>query len=495
MRDRRDDRKQLKMLNPFIQPRNLTVTGLSTFSIDFEITIGEERIRSIAGGGAIDGYDYLMVSDPTGKAREFSFDFSELKKTIGPTNTINVVVRIMDVDDNLFEWGFSKNYATENGLPSISNPRISQRTDGSRLVDIEYDYQSPNEIDPAVVAVLLSLDWGKTWVTPVDSLSGDFGSGIAVGPNRKATWNPSGFLKDTPIEARIGLVNADGMSAVGAYRTGTIIVSPKESGVPIVSIQTAAEQKRFGKRFGNLYKNASIEFEPIESSSESSVSSSSVSSISSSSISSSSFSSVSSLSSPMENMSFWGDEYNYSGCGLQVYNNSLCTLRSGFVSIQRIILNYPIDQGEWYHVAQLFSGSGTYTYVNGSPVGPGGSVINKGTIPFQIGRSSNGSFGVQHLNGNVDEFRIYNRSLSGTELHSLYTNSSPPTSGLVVYYSFDNDTLNDSSGNGNNGLAIGSISFTTGVLGRACQVTSGSFVQVPINPDINYTVSGWIRAL
>ena len=160
-----------------ITTRNLTIKNESLFSIDFDIFVGAERIKSIAGGAAIDGYDYLMVSDPTGETREFGFDFSGLKKTITSFSVVNIVIRITDVDDHISEWGFCKNYAVESGFPHIGNPRISQRRDGSGLIDIKYDYSSPYEIAPAIVVIALSSDNGKTWSVPVSSMTGDVGEG------------------------------------------------------------------------------------------------------------------------------------------------------------------------------------------------------------------------------------------------------------------------------------------------------------------------------
>jgi len=273
------------MSNPEIQTKNLIVTSSSSFRIDFDITSGEENIKSIACGGAVDDYNYLMIYDLTGKSREFTFDFSQLKKTINfMTSSVNVVIKILDTDDRIFEYNVSKNYATDNGIPSISNLRISQRVDGSRLVDIEYDYQSPNEIDPATVLCLLSSNRGKTWDVPITSMTGDFGIKVPVGPNRKITWNPSVDLdisQSVPISAKISLFNVDGTAAVGLSETGTIVVSPVEEDIPIVSvfpiennlslktiinsrgmvsINANKEKPQYAKPTGNLYKDNSIFF-------------------------------------------------------------------------------------------------------------------------------------------------------------------------------------------------------------------------------------------
>lgn len=283
------------MNNILIQPKIFSIINISSFKIDFDILTGEDRILSIAGGGAIDGYDFLMVIDKTGRTREFTFDFSKTNTIIKPDSIINVVIKIIDVDHHHFEWHYSKNYAVENGLPSISNTKIFTKTDGSRLVEIEYDYESPNETDPAFVYLNISSDGGRTWNVPTTSAVGDVGELIATGPKRKIIWNPTIDLiatEKTPISAKITIVNTDGVTAVGENITGTLIIIPFETITPIVSIVQPNEKTRFAKRNGNLFKYNYNEFEPIDSSSISSESS--VSSVSSSSLSSSSDSSSSS---------------------------------------------------------------------------------------------------------------------------------------------------------------------------------------------------------
>ena len=279
----------------------MAVTGASTFRIDFAITSGDEDVQSIAAGCAVDDLNYLMQVDPTGKTRSFSFDFSAVKKTISAYSTINVVIRMMDFYGNVSDWTFSKNQAVEAGLPQVSNARISQRRDGSGLVGVSYDYQSPHEIDPATVSVSLSIDGGRTWNVPTTSMAGDAGAGIAVGSDRRVTWSPYIDLTvSSPVSVRasVSLVNSDGNAAVGGFETGPILVTPMTSSAPAVSVVPQQEKARYAKPNGNLYKNAGFEFQEFDSSSVSSQSSqSSQSSNSSSSKNSSSSSTGSSHSS------------------------------------------------------------------------------------------------------------------------------------------------------------------------------------------------------
>jgi len=63
--------------------------------------------------------------------------------------------------------------------------------------------------------------------------------------------------------------------------------------------------------------------------------------------------------------------------------------------------------------------------------------------------------------GDLDDVRIYNRVLSGTEIEQLYHEGGYPTleTGLVAHYPF-NGNANDESGNGNNGTVIGATLTT-----------------------------------
>ena len=282
------------------------MTGYSKVSIDFDVSVGDERVRSIAGGCAIDGYDYLMVSDPTGEARKFEFDFSRLKKTVSATSVLNFVIVLTDIDGHVQEWRFASDYAVEGGMARVSNPRISQRRDGSGLVDVRYDYSSPREIDPATVVVAMSADGGGTWGVQVTSMRGDVGVGVPVGANRMATWDPSiDSPSDDPFPLSAIVVESSsfGDGVVGQAVTGTIMVSPADASVPRLSVSTGTGSPRRAVRSGNVCKVEPTAFAPIESSSQSSQSSESSSASSQSTSSASSHSSSSSSSSSSQSSS------------------------------------------------------------------------------------------------------------------------------------------------------------------------------------------------
>ena len=81
-----------------------------------------------------------------------------------------------------------------------------------------------------------------------------------------------------------------------------------------------------------------------------------------------------------------------------------------------------IDLNSWQFVSVVYDGSQMKEYVNGVLKG---SVPNSGTIsyydmPLLIGKYNNVDF---YTNAKIDDVSIYNRALSASEVHSIYSNS------------------------------------------------------------------------
>ena len=87
--------------------------------------------------------------------------------------------------------------AWANSSPVVSNVAASQRTDGSKLVDIYYDMADADG-DACTVSAQASSDNGTTWTAPITVLSGDVGAGITPGTGKHIVWDcavdlPGGF--------------------------------------------------------------------------------------------------------------------------------------------------------------------------------------------------------------------------------------------------------------------------------------------------------------
>ena len=77
-----------------------------------------------------------------------------------------------------------------NATPEVTNVTASQRTDGSRLVDIYYDLFEAND-ELCNITVKLSSDNGATFgiVPSPDNLSGDFGANLSSGTGKHIIWD------------------------------------------------------------------------------------------------------------------------------------------------------------------------------------------------------------------------------------------------------------------------------------------------------------------
>ncbi|MDM8008547.1 MAG: formylglycine-generating enzyme family protein [Phycisphaerae bacterium] len=75
-----------------------------------------------------------------------------------------------------------------NSAPVVSNVTASQRTDGSKKVDIRYNL-SDADGDACAVSVVVSNDGGATWTVPVTALTGAVGPGITAGTGKLIVWD------------------------------------------------------------------------------------------------------------------------------------------------------------------------------------------------------------------------------------------------------------------------------------------------------------------
>ena len=125
--------------------------------------------------------------------------------------------------------------------------------------------------------------------------------------------------------------------------------------------------------------------------------------------------------------------------------------------------NQTFNNNSWNFVAFTYSTNSTgQLYLNNVLSSVGVAITApldfSTTNTDRIGVVSNGN--AQFYNGGIDEFRLYNSTLTESQLTEIYNsgrqaNSSLPSDGLQVWYSFDESTgttVHDKSGNGNNGV-------------------------------------------
>jgi hypothetical protein len=133
------------------------------------------------------------------------------------------------------------------------------------------------------------------------------------------------------------------------------------------------------------------------------------------------------------------------------------------VSSYKTAVGSIVQTDKWYHVVGRYDGSFFKAYLNGTEVGsvaaPSAPKNGDASNILVLGRDLFNGAAARYFDGKIDDVRIYNRSLSPTEITTLYQSSSvthsPPNNlGLVGYWPFNeatSTTAGDFSGWGNTG--------------------------------------------
>ena len=116
--------------------------------------------------------------------------------------------------------------------------------------------------------------------------------------------------------------------------------------------------------------------------------------------------------------------------------------------------------GEWCHLAMVHAGGQLYLYKNGVLAG---SVASGNTQSL----ANTLAIGVVHVSyppfkGRIDDVRIYSRALAPTEVTALYTNTSPPTSGLAFYLPMEEGTGTTTAVKDSTGATIATATLVNG---------------------------------
>jgi Concanavalin A-like lectin/glucanases superfamily/Bacterial Ig domain len=131
--------------------------------------------------------------------------------------------------------------------------------------------------------------------------------------------------------------------------------------------------------------------------------------------------------------------------------------------VDEVISTSTVADNHWHHVAGVYNaGTGTLSiFVDGFPQGStSGRAAPTGTSNLFIGTSADSA---GFFTGLIDEVKLSNGALYSGNFTPLA--HAIPASGTVGLWNFDDKTLNDSSGLGNNGVAKGTgiLAFSTDV--------------------------------
>jgi hypothetical protein len=177
--------------------------------------------------------------------------------------------------------------------------------------------------------------------------------------------------------------------------------------------------------------------------------------------------------------------------------------------------NGAVNDGKWHLITATHNSSQDVIYIDGKadtshassvPISDDGDVV-------EIGYEGDG-FGGDPFQGSIDDVRIYNRSLSATEVSQLYglgsanaghASTVTVSKGLIAYWPLDGSATNwttgttqDLSASGNTGHLVNLSTTTTPAAGRIGQAfnfdTSASYVinSSVINTPVA-TVSAWVN--
>lgn len=145
--------------------------------------------------------------------------------------------------------------------------------------------------------------------------------------------------------------------------------------------------------------------------------------------------------------------------------------------------------GTWYHLVMTIDGTTARLYINGvldASIASPGAIDTTG--PVTIGSDNAGT---SRYTGTLDEARVYNRTLTPSDVMTLY-NYAP---GPVGYWNFEESqgsTVNDTSGNANTGTWNGTAPYwTQGKYGKGGNFNGSDDYVANTSAAPTTTVSSW----
>jgi Concanavalin A-like lectin/glucanases superfamily len=166
-----------------------------------------------------------------------------------------------------------------------------------------------------------------------------------------------------------------------------------------------------------------------------------------------------------------------------------------------------IDAHRWQLLTITYDGESVRFYRNGElfsqKESAGGTRLAGSSGMLQIGMAALQD-GKVFYSGRMDDLRIYNRALAQPEIAVLYQAALagpgrdlvavPPR--MIAYYDF-NETTADSSGCGNDGVTVGTISYVDSVATKGASFDGKSFIEVKDSDSLQLaagcTVTCWLK--
>ena len=163
---------------------------------------------------------------------------------------------------------------------------------------------------------------------------------------------------------------------------------------------------------------------------------------------------------------------------------------------------------QWHHVAGVRNGATYSVYVDGvieNGVGFSDASDISSTAPLYIGKTSAGADPVTRFAGLVDEFQVYNRALSASEVQAIYNAGSegtcrpciPPPPNMVSWWPGDGNA-NDIQG-GNDGILQNGATFAYAKVDQAFfldgiddLIDAGNPANLQVSNG-DFTVDAWVK--
>jgi len=154
---------------------------------------------------------------------------------------------------------------------------------------------------------------------------------------------------------------------------------------------------------------------------------------------------------------------------LQNTNNIEARFRNSSGINYDIVASNILDFGQWQHLAFIYDGSNIHLYKDGILISstPANGVITQSAQPFRLAGLDYQN-DVFHMNGRLDEVRLWGVALSQTEINSWMCTpidlTHPNYNNLMGYWRLNDGQgtiAYDQTANGNNGTLMGAIQWQT----------------------------------